>query len=73
MNEIEKFVQNADFIVNGYAFFCNEATVRVLDLNDTSRATVINREGQVISTSMADVEISIVLTYWNRNRQLIEE
>lgn len=73
MNEIEKLAQDADFIVNGYAFFCNEATVRVLNLNNTCRATVINREGQVISTSMTDVEISIVLTYWNRNRQLIED
>lgn len=34
MNEIEKLAQDADFIVNGYAFFCNEATVRVLNLND---------------------------------------
>lgn len=73
MNEIEKLAQDADFIVNGYAFFCNDAAIRVLNLNDTCRATVINREGQVISTSMEDVEISIVLTYWNRNRQLIEE
>lgn len=73
MNEIEKLAQDADFIVNGYAFFCNEASIRVLNLNDPCRATVINRECQVISTSMADVEISIVLTYWNRNRRLIEE
>lgn len=34
MNEIEKLAQEADFIVNGYSFFVQNGSVRVLNLND---------------------------------------
>lgn len=73
MGEVEKMAQNADFIVNGYSFFCKEDNVRVLNLNDASRATVISRDGQVLETSMDDIEISIVLGYWEKNKQFLEE
>lgn len=73
MSEIEKMAQNADFIVNGYSFFCKEKNIRVLNLNDASRAAVISRDGQVLETSMDDIEISIVLSYWEKNKQFLEE
>ena len=69
MSELEKVVQSADFIVNGYSFDCNADVVRVLNLNDTSKAAVLNKSGEVLETSMDDIEISIVLAYWNKNKQ----
>ncbi len=72
MSEIEKVVQSADFIVNGYAFDCKSEIIRILNLNDTSKAAVINRSGDVLQTSMDDIEISIVLAYWNRNKRFAE-
>ena len=43
MSEIEKVAQSADFIVNGYSFICEDEKVRVLNLNDTARAAVLDR------------------------------
>lgn len=73
MSEIEKVAQNADFIVNGYSFICEEGRVRVLNLNDTARAAVLDMNGEVLETSMDDIEISIVQAYWEKNKQFAEE
>lgn len=73
MSEIEKVAQRADFIVNGYSFICEDEKVRVLNLNDTERAAVLDRDGEVLETSMDDIEISIVRAYWEKNKQFAEE
>ncbi len=72
MSEIEKVAQNADFIVNGYSFSCDHEKVRVLNLNDTTRAAVLSKTGEVLETSMDDIEISIVRIYWDKNKQFAE-
>ena len=73
MSEIEKVAQGADFIVNGYSFICEDGRVRVLNLNDTARAAVLDKNGEVLETSMDDIEISIVQAYWEKNKQFAEE
>ena len=73
MSEIEKVAQIADFIVNGYSFICKDGKVRVLNLNDTARAAVLDTNGEVLETSMDDIEISIVQAYWEKNKQFAEE
>ena len=73
MSEIEKVAQSADFIVNGYSFICEGGKVRVLNLNDTARAAVLDKNGEVLETSMDDIELSIVQAYWEKNKQFAEE
>lgn len=73
MSEIEKVAQNADFIVNGYSFLCEDGKIRVLNLNDTARAAVLDADGEVLETSMDDIELSIVRAYWEKNKQFAEE
>ena len=73
MSEIEKVAQDSDFIVNGYSFICEDGIVRVLNLNDTVRAVVLDKDGEVLETSMDDIEISIVRAYWEKNKQFAEE
>ena len=73
MSEIEKVAQLADFIVNGYSFICENTQIRVPNLNDTSRAAVIDLNGEVLETSMDDIEISIVQAYWEKNKQFAED
>ena len=72
MIKIEKVVQIADFIVNGYSFICENGKARVLNLNDISRAVVLDLNGEVLETSMDDIEISIVQSYWEKNKQFAE-
>lgn len=73
MSEIEKVAQLADFIVNGYSFICENTQIRVLNLNDTTRAAVLDINGEVLETSMDDIEISIVQAYWEKNKQFAED
>lgn len=73
MSEIEKVAQLADFIVNGYSFICENTQIRILNLNDTSRAAVLDLNGEVLETSMDDIEISIVQAYWEKNKQFAED
>ena len=70
-DKIDKIAQNANFIVNGYAFTCENEKVRVLNLNNMDKASVIDMNGEVLMTSMDDIEISIIQKYWEKNKQFI--
>jgi hypothetical protein len=72
MSEIDKVVQSATFVVNGYSFDCKNECIRILNLNDTTKAAVLSKSGDVLETSMDDIEISIVLAYWDKNKQFAE-
>ena len=73
MNEIEKWAQKADFIVNGYAFASEGGIVHVLNLNNMTRSAVLDKAGKILETNMDDIEISIIQSYWKKNRQFAEE
>lgn len=63
----------ADMIVNGYAFTCNPKGFRVLNLNQPDKAAVFSKGGEVLETSMDDIELQIALDYFIANRQFLEE
>lgn len=72
--ERNKIAEKADMIVCGYAFsHTDNDFIRVVNLNAPFHALVMTREGIVSETDMDDIEISIVLKYWNRNKKLLEE
>ena len=73
MSEIDKVVQSATFVVNGYSFDCKNECIRILNLNDTTKAAVLSKSGEVLETSMDDIELQIVLDYYLGNRGLLEE
>ena len=56
-----------------YSFICENEKVWVLNLNDMARAVVFDKDGKVLETSMDDIEISVVLAYWEKNKQFAEE
>ena len=69
MNEkLRKIADKADMIIDGYAFTGDDIGCRVIDLNDPERAMVINKDDEVIETSMDNMEISIVMDLFKRNR-----
>ena len=73
MTNIIKVADEADMIVNGYAFTRNQENYRVLNLNRPDRAAVFAKNGKVLETSMDDIEISIVKDYLKKNRKFMEE
>lgn len=65
--------KTADFIINGYAFTSENNQIRVLNLNNSNKATVLDYTGEVLMTSMDDIEISIVKEYFERNKEFLRE
>ncbi len=60
-------------IVCGYAFTRTEdSNVRVLDLREPHHALLLSEQGEVLETSMDDVELSIVKGYWEKNKKYME-
>ncbi len=73
MIDIIQVADKADMIINGYAFTKEDDLIRVLNLNNPEKAVMIDKSGDVLETSMDDIEIQIVKTYWNKNKTLMEE
>ena len=73
MTDVKKVADEADMIVNGYALTQNKESCRVLNLNRPDKAIVFSKNGEVLETSMDDIEIQIVKSYLEKNRKFMEE
>ena len=72
MDKIKDIADKADMIVNGYAFTRENNQIRILNLNNLEKALVISEDGKVLETTMDDIEIRIVLDYWNSDCEFME-
>lgn len=70
--DIKVIADKADMIINGYAFTKDNERVRVLNLNCINHAAVILND-EIVETNMDDVEKEIVMDYYKRNKQFMEE
>lgn len=70
--DIKAIADKADMIINGYAFTKDNEWVRVLNLNCMNHAAVILND-KIVETNMDDVENEIVMDYYKRNKQFMEE
>lgn len=73
MPDILKVADAANIVVNGYAFTRKDNQIHVLNLNRPVSACVLSADGDVLETSMDDIEISIVQDYYARNRDFMED
>ena len=71
-SKLQAIADNADVIVNGYAFTKSDDLIFVLNLNKPDRAAVLRSSGEVLETSMDDIELSIVTEYLQRNLKYME-
>ena len=69
----KKVADTADMIVNGYAFSRCPEGIRVLNLNIPEHAVVLSGAGEVLSTSMDNIEIEIVREYFAKNKVFLED
>ena len=72
MCDVKQVADEAQIVVNGYAFTKDKANIRVLNLNRPDQAAVLSELGEVIETSMDDVELDIVKEYFQRNKKYME-
>lgn len=73
MIDIQKIADAADMIVNGYSFTRDEKGYRVLNLNHPEHAAVIAQDGEMLETTMDDIEIQIMLDSFFANKRFLEE
>ena len=66
---VKDVADNANMIINGYAYTKDGDYIRVLNLNN---AAVIYKD-EIVETNMDDIEIQIVLDYYNKNKEFMEE
>lgn len=72
MPDIETVASTSDMIVNGYAFSQeDDDRIRALNLNSPTTAAVLDSEGNVLETSMDDMELGIVRGYFSNNREFL--
>jgi hypothetical protein len=73
MPDIKNVADRADVIINGYAFTRNEDRIQVLNLNSPDKAAVFSANGQVLETTMDDIELSIASRYLQQNLKYMED
>lgn len=72
MPDIKNIADKADFIVNGYAFTHVDDSIHVLNLNCPDKAVVFSVNGEVMETTMDDIELSIASRYLQQNLKYME-
>ena len=69
---VKDIADNANMIINGYDYTKDCDYIRVLNLNCLNNAAVIYKD-KIVETNMDDIEIQIVLDYYNKNKEFMEE
>lgn len=73
-DELKNIQETANMIVSGYAFSRNDdATIHVIQLEAPFHALVLSAEGNVLETTMDDIELEIVKDYWSKNKKHMED
>ena len=73
MPDIKSIADKADIIINGYAFTRKDDCIHVLNLNCPNKAVVFNADGEVLETTMDDIELSIASRYLQENHKYMED
>ena len=68
---MQEAADRADVTVAGYAYTVQDGYIEVVDLNDLSKRAVI-QNGDVVESLMSDEEDDMVLRYYNRNKEFLE-
>lgn len=73
MARIKEIADAADMIVSGYAFTRLPDGYRVINLNRLESVALFSKNGDAIETSMCDIETTIALKYFEKNRKFIDD
>jgi hypothetical protein len=70
---LNTIADKADMIFAGYAYTIADEKIKVINLENPDSAAVLDREGNMLETSMSDVELALVESYYIKNIELLEE
>lgn len=69
---VQEVAERADMIVAGWAYTLQDGYIEVVDLNDLSKRAVIQHD-DVVESLMSDEEDDMVLRYYHRNKEFLED
>ena len=70
--QLKEIADNADMIIANYSFTVTEnGDVKILYLSDSDQACVLNKDGDMIMSSMDDSRLALVQAYYLKNRDLL--
>lgn len=70
--KITEIAENANMIVDGYAFTRKEDGISILNLKNPDHAMFISEEGKMLETNMDEIEQVIVQNIWAKDREYME-
>ena len=70
---LQEIADRSAMIVGGYAFSKMDDMIRVLNLNNPSKAMVLSPAGVMLETNMDPIEQTLVLKHWERNSCFMED
>jgi len=74
VNEIKRIQEDADMIVSGYAFHKKDNfSIQIIQMETPFHALLLSIDGEVLETTMDDIELDIVKTYWAKNKKHMED
>ena len=71
MINIKQIADNADMIVCGYAFTLANNGVQVISLDRPDHAALMSRDGEMLESTMDDIEYEIVLDHYHKNSMFL--
>ena len=70
---LQAIADQANMIIAGFAFTAMEnGFVRVLNLENPEEACVLDKDGNMIETTMNDLVLALVQAYYMNNREFME-
>ncbi len=73
-DRLKEIADTADIIVAGYTYTKDEdGFVRILNLYNPDEACVLDMDGNMIETTMSDISVLKVQSYFLKNKKYLEE
>lgn len=72
MTKVQALAENAEVIINGYAFSKCDLGISVVNLNSPDSSAVFGNDDEMIETSMDDIELSIARDYLQKSKKYME-
>ncbi len=72
--QLKEIADKADFIIAGYSYTKDaDGYIRILNLENPLEACVLQRDGTMVETTMDDITVLKVQSYYLKNQEFIEE
>ena len=73
MTNYHEIAASASVILNGYALQKVEKGIRVINIHKPTHAALFSNRGELLETSMDDIELHIAKNYYEKGLTYMEE